>query len=52
MNLREASHNAKPYKPESSPEHLFPGSFYLTEVDEKYRRQYARAPLSAVKNGA
>lgn len=26
-------------------EDLFPGTWYLTRVDEKHRREYARTPL-------
>lgn len=32
------------YKSEDPVEGLFPGTFYLVEVDAKYRRNYQRAP--------
>lgn len=33
------------YVPQSSVEDLFPGTWYLTRVDDKHRREYARRPL-------
>lgn len=34
-----------PYIPRGSVEDLFPGTWYLTRVDDKHRREYARRPL-------
>ena len=33
-----------PYKPVGSTEHLFPGTWYLIDVDNKHRRKYERKP--------
>lgn len=45
---REQRYNTVGYTPEGNPEEeLFPGSFYLTEVDEYGRRSYARTPTEA-----
>ena len=33
------------YVPRGSVEDLFPGTWYLTRVDDKHRREYARRPL-------
>jgi len=32
----------KPFGPSDSVEDLFPGTFYLDKIDEKFRRTYAR----------
>ncbi|KAF8317759.1 hydroxymethylglutaryl-CoA synthase [Cantharellus anzutake] len=42
MKLREANHNAKEYVPTGSLENLWPGSYYLERIDDKYRRIYSR----------
>lgn len=33
------------HAPQGSPEDLFPGTWYLTRVDDKYRREYTRKPI-------
>ncbi|KAJ7988199.1 hypothetical protein DPEC_G00321130 [Dallia pectoralis] len=45
LMLREKTHHLAPYVPQGSVEDLFPGTWYLTRVDEKHRREYARRPL-------
>ncbi|XP_030579813.1 hydroxymethylglutaryl-CoA synthase, cytoplasmic isoform X2 [Archocentrus centrarchus] len=45
MKLREETHHLANYVPQSSVEDLFPGTWYLTRVDDKHRREYARRPL-------
>ncbi|XP_061657603.1 hydroxymethylglutaryl-CoA synthase, cytoplasmic isoform X2 [Syngnathoides biaculeatus] len=45
MKLREDAHHLANYVPRGSVEDLFPGTWYLTHVDEKHRREYARRPL-------
>ena len=42
MNLREKTHNARSYSPQSKVEddNLFLQTFYLENVDEKFRRNY------------
>lgn len=38
--LREHAHLQKNFKPAGQPETLFPGTYYLTEVDDMFRRKY------------
>lgn len=45
MKLREDTHHLANYVPQGSVEDLFPGTWYLTRVDDKHRREYARRPL-------
>jgi hydroxymethylglutaryl-CoA synthase len=40
-NLRERAHLKKNYKPEGDVETLAPGTYYLTNVDDMFRREYA-----------
>ncbi|XP_057317361.1 hydroxymethylglutaryl-CoA synthase 1-like [Hydractinia symbiolongicarpus] len=42
LEIREKYHNACNYEPSCSSGDLFPGSFFLKRVDEKYRRYYGR----------
>lgn len=35
-----------PYTPVGSVDTLFPGTWYLTKVDDMHRRQYERSPLT------
>ena len=44
MLLREKTHNMKSYNPSGSVsmENMFPGTYYLVNVDDKFRRTYAR----------
>lgn len=42
LDERQKSTNVIPFEPKSSISHLFPGTYYLTKVDEKYRRTYQR----------
>ncbi|KAJ4349803.1 3-hydroxy-3-methylglutaryl coenzyme A synthase [Didymosphaeria variabile] len=39
-NLRERAHLKKDYKPEGKVNDLFPGTYYLTEIDGMFRRKY------------
>ena len=45
MKLREETHHLAPYTPVGSTEDLFPGTYYITNVDDKHRRTYVRTPL-------
>ncbi|XP_034048309.1 hydroxymethylglutaryl-CoA synthase, cytoplasmic [Thalassophryne amazonica] len=45
MKLREETHHLAGYVPQGSVEDLFPGTWYLTRVDDKHRREYARRPV-------
>jgi hydroxymethylglutaryl-CoA synthase len=48
MDLRAQRHLEKSYKPTDDIQPLFPGTYYLTEIDEKMRRHYLRTtPLLA-----
>lgn len=40
IELREKAHLQKSFKPSGSIETLASGTYYLTEIDDKYRRQY------------
>jgi len=40
LQLREKVHNSKEYQTVCSPKDLFPDTYYLTHVDEKFRRFY------------
>ena len=44
--LREKNHNAKDFTPEGSVENIWPGAYYLENIDSKYRRKYAKRPLA------
>jgi hydroxymethylglutaryl-CoA synthase len=53
MNIREETHNLKNYQPSGPIDALFPGTYYLEAVDDKFRRKYNRVPLTMnAKNGA
>ncbi|ORX98748.1 hydroxymethylglutaryl-CoA synthase [Clohesyomyces aquaticus] len=39
-NLREKAHLQKDYTPQGSTEHIFPGTYYLTNIDSMFRRKY------------
>nr|OQO25929.1 hypothetical protein B0A51_10395 [Rachicladosporium sp. CCFEE 5018] len=39
-NLREKAHLKKEYKPQGSVDTITPGTYYLTEVDDMFRRKY------------
>lgn len=45
LKLREEIHHKAPYVPKANIEDLFPGTWYLTSIDEMHRRQYERKPL-------
>lgn len=42
LALREQNCHVVPFTPESNIDDMFPGTYYLTQVDEKYRRTYER----------
>ncbi|KXS97208.1 hypothetical protein AC578_864 [Pseudocercospora eumusae] len=42
-NLREKAHLKKDYKPQGNVETLVPNTYYLTQVDDMFRRKYAVA---------
>jgi len=46
MLLREKNHNAGQYTPTGSLDNIWPGAYYLEEIDAKYRRKYGRKPLA------
>ena len=49
LAARENTHNTSNYSPSCSEEDLFPGTYYLTNVDEKFRRTYKRKTNQAVE---
>ena len=51
LTAREDTHNTSNYSPSCSEEDLFPGTYYLTNVDEKFRRTYKRKASQVVKEG-
>ncbi|KJE90152.1 hydroxymethylglutaryl-CoA synthase 1, variant [Capsaspora owczarzaki ATCC 30864] len=48
MHLREETHNLTKYAPVGNVDHLFPGTWYLDFVDEKFRRTYKQKPAVAL----
>lgn len=52
MKLREETHHLAPYTPVGELDSLWPGTYYLTTVDDKHRRIYARLASDVVANGA
>jgi hydroxymethylglutaryl-CoA synthase len=46
LDLREKNHNAAAYIPSGSLDNIWPGAYYLEEIDSKYRRKYSRKPLA------
>ena len=46
MTLREKNHNAGQYTPAGSLDNIWPGAYYLEEIDARYRRKYGRKPLA------
>ncbi|XP_029474691.1 hydroxymethylglutaryl-CoA synthase, mitochondrial [Rhinatrema bivittatum] len=44
MKLREETHHLMNYVPQGSVTDLFPGTWYLDKIDDKYRRVYSRHP--------
>lgn len=41
---RNSRNSQLPFVPKASVEHMFPGTFYLAGVDDKFRRTYERTP--------
>lgn len=50
MKLREETHHKPSYSPVGDITGLYPGTYYLTNIDEKYRRKYARVPPKPTKS--
>ncbi|KAH8407730.1 hypothetical protein KR222_011803 [Zaprionus bogoriensis] len=49
MEVREKNNHAAPYTPTGSISALFPGTYYLKDVDALHRRSYERTPT--ISNG-
>ncbi|XP_005112064.1 hydroxymethylglutaryl-CoA synthase 1 [Aplysia californica] len=47
MKLREQTHHLAPYTPVGSLSVLFPGTWYLSEVDSMHRRKYERTSANS-----
>ncbi|KAK7205521.1 hydroxymethylglutaryl-coenzyme A synthase C terminal-domain-containing protein [Myxozyma melibiosi] len=41
IELREKAHQKKEYTPEGKLDDILPGTYYLTKIDDRYRREYA-----------
>ncbi|XP_044263580.1 hydroxymethylglutaryl-CoA synthase 1 [Tribolium madens] len=46
LELREKNCHKAPYEPSGGVENLFPGTYYLTRIDELHRRFYERIPVA------
>ncbi|KAI0066956.1 hydroxymethylglutaryl-CoA synthase [Artomyces pyxidatus] len=46
LQLREDNHNTAPYAPTGSVDNIWPGTYYLESIDDKFRRKYAIAPVA------
>jgi len=42
LTLREQNCHVVPFTPQSNINNMFPGTYYLAQMDEKYRRTYKR----------
>ena len=51
LNLREKAIDSVPYGPAGEVESMFPGTWYLTHIDEMHRRTYDRVPVGSFTNG-
>ena len=51
LTTREDTHNKNNYSPVCSEEDLFPGTYYLIDVDEKFRRTYHRKADQSAEEG-
>jgi hydroxymethylglutaryl-CoA synthase len=47
MKLREETHHLAPYTPVGDVKWLFPGTYYIENIDGKHRRKYARTATAA-----
>lgn len=47
LELRQKNCHKAPYEPSGGVDHLFPGTYYLTRIDELHRRFYERIPVAA-----
>ncbi|XP_066155945.1 hydroxymethylglutaryl-CoA synthase 1 [Euwallacea fornicatus] len=51
LELRKHSAHQAPYEPKSDVSHFFPGSYYLSKIDEQHRRYYDKVFQSCMSNG-
>ena len=49
LNVREKSLASAPYSPIFSTDNMFPGAYYLEEINEAFERIYRRKPLDEVR---
>ncbi len=49
MKLRQETHHKAPYVPETSRDDMFPGTFYLSNVDNKHRRSYKQVAMATTQ---
>lgn len=50
LKLREDTHHLSPYTPQGPTDNLFPGTYYLSSIDDMFRRKYNRIPLRITEN--
>ncbi|XP_076259689.1 hydroxymethylglutaryl-CoA synthase [Rhynchophorus ferrugineus] len=50
LELRQKSSHTAPYEPTGQTSHFFPGTYYLTKIDEQHRRSYSIAQ-NPITNG-
>ncbi|KAH9050776.1 hypothetical protein EDB87DRAFT_1670068 [Lactarius vividus] len=43
LQLREENHNVAPYKPVGPTDNIWPATYYLEGINEKYHRKYVIA---------
>jgi len=48
LDTREKAVHAAPYMPKGETEKMMPGTWFIQDIDDKHRRQYARVPLPQV----
>lgn len=50
LKLREDTHHLSPYTPQGPIDNLFSGTYYLTSIDDMFRRKYNRIQLRTANN--
>jgi len=50
LKIRQDSHHKAPYTPVGGIKNMLPGTFYLSDINEKYHRKYERIPIDKNKS--
>lgn len=50
LSEREEAYMKAPFTPKEDLDVLYPGTYYLNEVDKEWRRSYSRKPLNEVSS--